>query len=108
MHSVCVCFTYHDYHYLAGGMIFSQLGIERQLNLQEISQDRFKLHTIESSCRLRDAAAVKDAGNFKRGYAYYEFFHEKENISEGKEIILMREVVFLNFIAQDTVSFYYL
>ena len=75
-------------------MIFSQLRIKGRLNLQEISQDRFKLYTIESSCRLRDAAAVKDAGDFKRGYAYYEFIHEKENIAEGKEIILMREVVF--------------
>ena len=88
-------------------MIFSQLRIEVRLNLQDVS-DRFKLHTMESSCRLRDAAPVKDAGDFKRGYAYYEFIHEKENIAEGKEIILMCEVV--NFIAQDmvTVSFYHL
>ena len=85
-------------------MIFSQLRIEVRLNLQDVS-DRFKLYTIESSCRLMDAAPVKDAGDFKRGYAYYEFIYEKENIAEGKEIILMCEVV--NFIAQDmvTVSF---
>lgn len=74
-------------------MLFGQLSIEVELNLQEVSQDRFQLHTIENDCKLREAPPFKDAGCFKRGYAYYEFKHEKENILVDKEIILMHKVV---------------
>ena len=74
-------------------MLFGQLSIEVELNLLDISRDRFKLYTIENSCKLREATPFKDIGCFKRGYAYYEFKHEKENISEDKEIILMHKVV---------------
>jgi hypothetical protein len=85
-------FTYSDYRSLSctGGVTFSRLLIKGRLNLQKINQDRFKLYEIKNSCQLRDAAPFKDTGDFKRGYVYYEFMHEKENISEDKEIILMR------------------
>ena len=81
-------------------MLFAQLRIEVQLNLQEIDRGRFEMYAIENSCKLREAAPFKKLGHFKRGYAYYEFKHEKENISEDKEIILMHKVASLTLVAR--------
>ena len=83
-------------------MIFAQLSIEVQLDLQEIGQGRFKMYTIENSCKLKEAAPFKKAGQFKRGFAYYEFKHKKENISEDKEIILMHKVASFTLVARIT------
>lgn len=52
-----------------------------------------KLHKIQSDCQLREYITntlghIINKRGFRRGHIYYEFVNEKENILEGKEVLL--------------------
>ena len=66
--------------------------IEVTLKLKEIEGRKFTKLKIVEDCTLRDAVELKLKLKFKRGHAYYEFFHEKENISQDKELIFVNKV----------------
>ena len=69
-----------------------EVSIIDKLKLEPITERKFRKHTMENSCSLRDAVEYKLTADFKRGRAYYEFAHKKENISEDKEVIFMDKV----------------
>ena len=66
--------------------------IEVTLNLKSTIDRYFNKLEIKKDCRLREAVEY-ESKIFKRGHAYYEFTHEKESISEDKELIFMNKVV---------------
>ena len=44
---------------------------------------------MDGDCNLRDFIAdISKSKSFKRGHTHYEFTNEKENILEGKEVLL--------------------
>ena len=51
----------------------------------------FEKLEITQDCALRETIGIY-SNTFKRGRAYYEFTHERENISEDKELIFMDKV----------------
>ena len=65
--------------------------LEVKLKLELITNRSFEKLDIKTNCKLREAI---EYGNkkFERGRAYYEFIHDKENISEDKELIFMNKV----------------
>lgn len=64
--------------------------VEVKLKLK-LTKRGFEKLDIKKNCTLREA--IKSSNKmFKRGQAYYEFIHEKENISEDKELIFMNKV----------------
>lgn len=66
--------------------------IEVTLKLEKIDGRKFIELEIEEDCKLRDAVELKLRLKFKRGHSYYQFAHEKENISRDKELIFMNKV----------------
>ena len=52
---------------------------------------KFEKLDVRKNCTLRETIESSNK-NFKRGWAYYEFIHDKENISEDKELIFMNKV----------------
>ena len=63
-----------------------------KLKLKPITDRSFKKVKIGKDCKLRDFIEYEMSLKFKRGHAYYEFIHEKENISEDRELIFMDKV----------------
>ena len=68
------------------------MSIIDQINLELITDRKFRKHTVQSSCNLRDAIKFQLKVPFKRGHAYYEFTHDIENISKNKELIFMEKL----------------
>ena len=70
--------------------------IEVKLKLEPLVGRNFVKIDIEKDCTLREAIEYHPKKlKFKRGHAYYEFFHEKENVSEDKELIFINKVKYL-------------
>ena len=67
--------------------------IAERLKLKPIEGRNFRKEEIKKDCKLREIFE-NEAKAFKRGHAYYEFIHERENVSGDKEIIFMNEVNF--------------
>ena len=63
--------------------------IEVKLNLELITERSFDRLDIRNDCKLREAIEYSKK-KFVRGRAYYEFVHDKENISEDKQLIFMK------------------
>ena len=55
---------------------------------QAVSGDHFNISTVTNECELREYVEKELGLVFHRGYAFYEFQHEFESISEDKELIL--------------------
>ena len=53
---------------------------------------RFEVLDVNEDCELREFVE-KSGRPFKRGCAFYEFTHDIEDISDGREIVLMKKVV---------------
>ena len=71
--------------------------VEVKLKLKLITDRSFKKLDIEQNdSSLREAIEYTGSKKFKRGHAYYEFIHDKENISEDKELIFMNKVDLCN------------
>ena len=65
--------------------------LEVKLKLELITDRSFEKLDIKNNCKLREAIEYSNK-KFKRGRAYYEFIHDKENISEDKELVFMNKV----------------
>ena len=68
-----------------------------QLKLEPISDSdrKFRKHTVQSNCSLKEAIDFQMKAPFKWGHAYYEFTHDVENISKDKELVFMDKVTLL-------------
>lgn len=63
--------------------------MDEELVLQQtVSGGHFNISTIKNECELREYVENELGLVFHRGYAFYEFQHEFESISEDKELIL--------------------
>ena len=62
-----------------------------KLKLEFITNRVFEKLDIKKNCTVREAIESSNK-KFKRGRAYYEFIHEKEKISDDKELIFMNKV----------------
>ena len=59
---------------------------------EEAPPPRFEVLDVNEDCELREF--IERSGRpFKRGCALYQFTHEIEDISDDKEIVLMKKVV---------------
>ena len=66
--------------------------IEDTLKLEEIEERKFRMLKIQKDCKLRDAVEMDLKLKFKQGHAYYQFVHEKENVSRDRELIFVNKV----------------
>ena len=69
--------------------------LEDKMKLEWITDRSFEKLDVKKDCKLREAIDCYNK-KFKRGRAYYEFVHDKENISEDKELIFMNKVDWCN------------
>ena len=67
------------------------LSIEERLKLEKTTDRKFTKLPIKKDGKLREAIDNYNKA-FKRGHAYYEFTHKKENISVDRELIFFDEV----------------
>lgn len=63
-----------------------------ELNLQPVDKTIYTVFTVARDCELRDAIKLELGHDYKRGYAFYEFQHDFECISEDKSLLFMNEV----------------
>ena len=59
---------------------------------EETPPPRFEILDVNKDCELREFIERSDR-HFKSGCAFYQFTHEIEDISDDKEIVLMKKVV---------------
>ena len=67
---------------------------------------RFEVLKVEEDCELREFIESKCGLVFKRGCVFFEFTHEIEDISESKEVVLMKKVTLISIFLKYTVVDY--
>ena len=60
--------------------------------LEVVDPNRYKLYDVDEQCELGSFMAKCDVP-FRIGSIYYEFFREKEDITEDKKIVLQNDNV---------------
>lgn len=81
----------------SGTLQLNILPIEVKLKLEPLVGRSFMKIDIEKDCTLWEAIEYHPKNlKFKRGHAYYEFVHGKENVSEDKELIFINKVEHYN------------
>ena len=76
-----------------------------QTELVPVHSERFQKLDVKIDCSLIDLIEVTYKRKYKPNCAFFEFTHDSEDISEDKEVILMKKVSIL-LILRTTLSNY--
>ena len=67
-----------------------------ELNLQPVDKTMYTVFTVAKDYELRELVKMELGHDYKRGYAFYEFQHDFESISDDKRLLFMDEVSICN------------
>ena len=72
---------------------------KEQLKLKLITDRKLEVYPVEQNCELREFVTELLNIKFRKGHAFYELTHEKEDVSEDKELIILYKVYMTLYIS---------
>ena len=76
-----------------------EIQTKERLNLKLITDRELEVHSVKQNCELREFVRKELNIKVRKGHAFYELTHEKEDVSEDKELIILYKVYMTLYIS---------